>query len=131
MIIGEKLKRDGIAKNTKEAIGIMSMGQKIGTDTTKLTVKKKQEWTETLMEKNETMSQIQNKLEKKQKEYNKKMQLVIEQNLEKNEENRQIKQIENERKNDSELNQLKKNIDNFQVRVFEKLDKYSEYKYKG
>lgn len=130
MIIGEKLKRDGIAKSTKEAIGIMAMGQKVGTDTTKLTEKKKQEWAETFMEKNATMSKVQQQLKQKQKDYDKQLKKIIEQNLDKNEEKRQIQAVESQRKNDQELNLLKRNVENFQTRVFDKLDKYSEYKYK-
>ena len=130
MIIGEKLKRDGIAKSTKEAIGIMAMGQKVGTDTTKLTEKKKQEWAETFMEKNATMSKVQQQLKQKQKDYDKQLKKIIEQNLDKNEEKRQIQAVESQRKNDQELNHLKRNVENFQTRVFDKLDKYSEYKYK-
>lgn len=131
MVIGEKLKINGIAKNTKEAIGIMAMGQKIGTDTTKLTEKKKQEWAETFMEKNVTMSKIKKEIGQKENEYNEKRKQVIQQKLDKNEEKRQIRQIEFQRNNDPELNQLKKNTEIFQVRMFDKLDKYSEYKYKG
>ena len=131
MVIGEKLKINGIAKNTKEAIGIMAMGQKIGTDTTKLTEKKKQEWAETFMEKNVTMSKIKKEIGQKENEYNEKRKQVIQQKLDKNEEKRQIKQIEFQRNNDPELNKLKKSTEIFQVRVFDKLDKYSEYKYKG
>ena len=131
MVIGEKLKINGVAKNTKEAIGIMAMGQKIGTDTTKLTEKKKQEWAETFMEKNVTMSKIKKDIGQKENEYNEKRKQVIQQKLDKNEEKRQIKQIEFQRNNDPELNKLKKSTEIFQVRVFDKLDKYSEYKYKG
>lgn len=130
MVIGEKLKRDGIAKNTKEAIGIMAMGQRVGADTTKFTEKKKQEWAETFMETNSTMSNVQKQLKQKQKEYDKQLKQIREQNLEKNEEKRQIQAVETQRNNDQELNKLKKNVDTFQVRVFDKLDKYSEYKYK-
>ena len=131
MVIGEKLKVNGIAKSTKEAIAIMSMGQKIGTDTKKLTEKKKQEWAETFMKKNETITQIKSEIEQKQKEYDKKIQQIMKQNLDKTEENEQIRQIETQRRTDPELNQLKNNVDNVQVKLFEKLDKYSEYKYKG
>ena len=130
MVIGEKLKRDGIAKNTKEAIGIMAMGQRVGADTTKLTEKKKQEWAETFMEKNSTMSRVQEQLKQKQKDYDKQIKNILNQKLEKNEEKMQVQAVEIQRNNDQELNKLKKNVETFQVKVFEKLDKYSEYKYK-
>ena len=83
MVIGEKLKRDGIAKNTKEAIGIMAMGQKVGADTTKLTEKKKQECAETFMEKNSTMSRVQEQLKQKQKDYDKQIKNILNQKLKK------------------------------------------------
>ncbi len=130
IIIGEKLKKDGVAKNTKEAIGIMAMGQKIGTDTTKLTEKKKQEWSETFMEKNQTMSKVQQQIKQKQKEYNKQISQIKKQNMDKNEEKKQIQKVEEQINNDKNLNKLKKNAENFQIKIFEKLDKYSEYKYK-
>lgn len=130
MVIGEKLKKNQVAKDTKEALTIMYMGQKVGKDTTKLTKKQKQEWSETLMERSSTMSKIQEQIKKKQKEYNQQIKEVLEKKLDKAEEDRQIEKIKIQRETDKELNRLKKSVENFQDKTFEKLDKYSEYKYK-
>ncbi len=130
MVIGEKLKKNKVAKDTKEALTIMYMGQKVGKDTTKLTKKQKQEWSETLMERSSTMSKIQEQIKKKQKEYNQQIKEVLEKKLDKAEEDRQIEKIKIQRETDKELNGLKKSVENFQDKTFEKLDKYSEYKYK-
>lgn len=130
MLIGEKLKIDGIVQNTKEAIGVMAMGQKIGTDTTKLTSKKKQEWAETFMKRNDTMSNMQKELDKRQKEYDKRIEAVVNKKLDGNEEKKLINEINQEKDKDKTFNSLKSNIKAFEVKTFEKLDKYSEYKYK-
>lgn len=130
MVIGEKLKLNKVAKNTKEAIGIMSMAQKIGSDTTKLTEKKKQEWAETFMNRNAIMSEVQKEIKKKEKEYNKQIEQILNKKLDKSEEQQQINVVKSKMNSDKDLNALKKNVQTFQVKTFEKLDKYSEYKYK-
>lgn len=130
MIIGEKLKRDKVAKNTSEAIGIMSMGQKIGSDTTKLTEKKKQEWAETFISRSSIMSGVQKEIRKKEEEYNKQIEQILNKGFDKVEEQQQINKVKSKMNKDKELNVLKKNVQNFQIKTFEKLDKYSEYKYK-
>lgn len=130
MIIGEKLKANKVARNTKEALTIMYMGQKIGTDTTKLTEKKKQEWTETFMARSDTMSKVQKQLKQKQKEYDEQIKKIRDKELDKAEENRQIEAVKVKMSADKELNALKKNVADFQKITFGKLDKYSEYKYK-
>lgn len=131
MVIGEKMKMEGIAKSTKEAIGIMSMAQKIGTDTTKLTEKKKQEWAETFMSRNSQMSKIQEEIKQRQQEYEKEISNILQKKLDKKDEEKQINTVKSKIKDDAELKFLNKNVSDFKIRTFEKLDKYSEYKYKG
>ena len=131
MLVAEKLKKNEVARDTSEAIGIMAMGQKIGTDTTKLTDKKKEEWAETFMGRNKTMDAMQKKFKKLNEEYEKRIQEVKEQELDKQEERKLIKEIRNEMQGDQEYNKLKNTVQEFQRTTFEKLDKYSEYKYKG
>ncbi len=79
---------------------------------------------------NSTMSRVQEQLKQKQKDYDKQIKNILNQKLERNEERMQVQAVEIQRDNDQELNKLKKNVETFQVKVFEKLDKYSEYKYK-
>jgi len=64
-------------------------------------------------------------------EYEKRIQEVKEQELDKKEERKLIKEIRNEMQGDQEYNKLKNTVQEFQRTTFEKLDKYSEYKYKG
>ena len=83
------------------------------------------------MGRNKTMDAMQKKFKKLNEEYEKRIQEVKEQELDKKEERKLIKEIRNEMQGDQEYNKLKNTVQEFQRTTFEKLDKYSEYKYKG
>lgn len=130
IIIGEKLKIDGIASTTKQAIGIMYLGQQIGTDTRSLTKKKRKEWAETIISKSPTMSRVQEKMKDMQHKYDEQIKKIKEMNLSKVEEQKRILRVQAKRDSDTELKELTRQIRTVQTETFKKLDKYSKYKYK-
>lgn len=130
MIIGEKLKIDGIAATTKQAVGIMYLGQQIGTDTRGLTKKKREEWAETIISKSPTMSRVQTKMKDIQHHYDNEIKKIKEMNLSKVEEQKRISRVQAKRDADKELTELTRQIRTVQTETFNKLDKYSKYKYK-
>lgn len=130
MIIGEKLKMDGIASTTKQAIGVMYIGQQIGTDTRSLTKKKREEWAETIINQSPTMSKIQTKMKDIQQYYDNQIKKIKEMNLNELEEQKRIAKVQAKRDADKELTELTRQIRTVQTETFNKLDKYSKYKYK-
>lgn len=61
MIVGEKLKLNKVVSNTKQAIGVISMGKMVGTDTRNMTDKKREEWAETIMNRSSKVSEMKKK----------------------------------------------------------------------
>lgn len=130
MVIGEKLKLNKVVSNTKQAIAVMEMGERVGTDTTKLTKKKRDEWAETLSSQSTIVSKMKEQERNIQKKYDKQIKDILNKKLEEKRETQEIAKIEEERKNDSDLNEIQTKIRTVETQALEKLDQYSKIKYK-
>ena len=130
MILGEKLKINGIASTTKQSLGIMYLGQQIGTDTRSLTKKKREEWAETIISQSPTMAKVQRRMKDIQHQYDDQISKIKQMKLSKVEEQRRIQKVQEKKDADKELTELTRQIRLVQTETFNKLDKYSNIKYK-
>lgn len=131
MIIGEKLKKQNVVQDTKQAIELMYMGEKIGQDTRKLTNKKREEWSDTLVNQSKIVSSMQDRVDKIEKEYGQRIEKVNVSNLPQNRKTKEISKINIEKQKNMELQNLTSNIGKIKNTTMEKLDLYSKIKYKG
>lgn len=129
MIIGEKMKANEIVSSTKQAIGVMSLGRRIG-DTRKLTDDKRQKWADTITAKSGKVAEMQKKIKTMQDQYNKEIEEIQKETISKIEKAKKVSEVEQRRKNDKDITKLTGRIRTIQDDTLKKLDKYSEYKYK-
>lgn len=130
MVIAEKMKKDGVVSDTQQAISTIYFGNAIGTDTRKLTDKKRNEWSYTIASRTEKFNKISQQQKKIQEKYQEEINDIRNQKLNKEVEKEKIEEVKQRRNNDIHFQNVTQRMQNMQESVLTKLDAYNKYKFK-
>ena len=130
MVIAEKMKRDGVVSDTQQAISTIYFGNAIGTDTRKLTDKKRNEWSYTIASRTEKFNKISQQKKKIQEKYQEEINDIRNQKLNKEIEKEKIEEVKQRKNNDIHFQDVTQRMQNMQDSVLTKLDAYNKYKFK-